>query len=986
MRARGPGLLLALLALALPAGATTLVSGPLTGAVQWVKAGSPYQLTGNTTVSTGATLTISPGVHVQAAGAYTLTILGKLTIPGVAKNPVIFTSTSSAPGSWGGLYFGSGATATVTGANFLLATTDVTVDGAQVSFTACRFTSAARDGAEVYDQAHFTATGCTFGGNGRRGLYVETIYPQGAVSGCTFSNNGEYPVFLKANCVGMLGTGLVFTGNKYPRIGVSTSAATDLTRTQTWQAQPVPLDLTADGSGSVLTIPTTVTLTLQAPLSLLCTGIEVTGGLVCGQPGAALVTLDGPTPTPGSWPGVDLQAGATAVFHSARVRYAATGVSASGASLTATGSEFSYAQTDGINASGGQVALSDCLLQGNGRYGLYLVGTATGAVTGTRFLSNAGYAAFLAAPDVALLGAGNSYWGNGQQRVGVACGASPDLAAAAVWTNQGVPYDLTARPATPTLSVGSAATLTLRPGAGILGGSVAVYGKLIAAGTPSQPIQFLPAGGTTPGSWVGLTFYAGSGGQLLNCQIALAQVGVTLVSASPVLRSCTISQCQSAAVSCRGNAAPVVVSCCLTGNTGDGVATSGAAAPDLGNVGNSTTADDGHNVFTGNGGYDLRNLSTAAVFAQNNYWGTASSPAIAGRIYDGKDAAGHGVVTYAPFITPGAHPAPALAWTGAPGYADCGVQPASGTLSQQFAFRVKYTSAAGHAPAYVLLYLQSAGVAYPGSPLALTRLSGTSAQLGYIYGASLKLYAGRAYSYWFAAADSLLPATGLPTAATAGPVVNTPPTLAWAGGAGYTARGVSPTNGAAGGTYTFRVKYRDVNGDQPASLLLYLDSGGVAVSGSPFLLGWQSGTMAGGAVYGQFLVLAAGSYTYHFAASDGLAAATGPPTAWQSGPQVGSAPALALSAAAAPAGEGRVAVRCRLSRAGALSVRARNLAGRVVATVAQDLPCAAGESVVVWNRRGDAGTLLPAGVYLLEITARAGDGQAAREVVEVRVP
>jgi hypothetical protein len=967
-------------------GATTLVSGTLTGAVHWVPAGSPYQLTGNTTVAAGATLTVDPGVRVEAAGPYTLTVLGAFSVPGLAKNPVIFTSTGTTPGSWGGVYLGSGATATLTSANFLLATNDVTIDGAQATCTDCRFTRAAQDGVEVYDQAQFTATGCTFGGNGRRGLYAETVYPQGAVSGCTFSNNGEYPVFLKANCVGMLGTGLVFNGNKQERIGVSTSASKDLTRTQTWRAQPVPLDLTADGSGDALTIPAGVTLTLQAPLTLLCPAIEVAGALHCGQPGAALVTLDGPTVTPGSWPGVDVQAGATAAFHSARVRYAATGVTAASATFTATDSEFSHAQFDGINATDSRVTLSGCLLQNNGRYGLRLTGAASGSLAGTRFLGNGDYALFAEARNVALLGAENRYWGNGNQRIGVACGAHPDLTGAAVWTDQGIPYDLTARPATPTLTLGSAATLTLRPGATVLGGSVAVYGTLLAEGSAARPVQFLPASGTTPGSWVGLTFYAGAGGRLGHCLVDLAQTGVTLVSASPAVRSCTISHCLSAALSCQGTAAPVVYGCVISDNAGDGVTTSGTAAPDLGHLGNSTTADDGHNVFTGNGGYDLRNLSSAALLAQGNYWGTGSSSAIAAWIYDGKDAAGLGIVTYVPYVTPAAHAAPVLAWTGGTGYVTGGVQPLSGTPQQTYAFRVKYTSAAGHDPACVRLYLQAGAAAYPGSPFSLTRLSGASAPAGYVYGVSLKLQAGRAYSYQFVAADALLPATGPPTAATPGPVVNTPPTLAWVGGPMYSSTGVSPTSGAVGATYTFRVRYRDANNDPPVSLLLYLEAAGVSVAGSPFSLGWQAGTMNGGAVYQQILVLPAGSYRYRFTANDGLADATGPPTIWQTGPQVGSGTALALSVAAVPPGGGRVSLRCRLSQAAALMVRARNLAGRLVATVVAGLPCAAGESVLVWNRRSDQGTLLPPGTYLLEITARAPGGQAARQVVTVRLP
>ena len=440
---------------ALPVGALTPISGTLSGTHHWTKPGSPYRLTGDALLASGSSLTIDPGVRVEAAGSYTFTLAGSLQIAASAATPVTFTSTSTAPGSWGGVYFAPTATAAVTGANFTLAGSDVTVDGATVSFTDCRFTDAAQDGVVVFNAAQFTASGCGFSRNGRRGLYVETVYPQGFVTSSTFADNGEYPTFLKANCVGMLGTGLHFARNGKSQIGVSTSAAQDVTRTQTWRSQSVPLNLAA-GSSDALTVATGATLTLQAPLVVLCRRVQVEGALHCGQAGSAQVDLLGPTATPGSWEGVQLAAGASAAFRGARVRYATTGVTGGSAQVTAVGSDFSFSQFDGISLSGSsQMALTDCLLWRNGRQGLHVTGAATGSVSGGRFLENGDYPAFLEARNVPLLGSGNRYWGNGKQRLGAACGADPDLAVGAAWTNQGIPYDLTARPGATRLTVGA---------------------------------------------------------------------------------------------------------------------------------------------------------------------------------------------------------------------------------------------------------------------------------------------------------------------------------------------------------------------------------------------------------------------------------------------------------------------------------------------------------------------------------------------------
>lgn len=327
-----------------------------------------------------------------------------------------------------------------------------------------------------------------------------------------------------------------------------------------------------------------------------------------------------------------------------------------------------------------------------------------------------------------------------------------------------------------------------------------------------------------------------------------------------------------------------------------------------------------------------------------------------------------------------------LDWTGETGYVNSGVTPASGLPQQSYEFRVKYTSTAGRAPRYVRLHLSAGGAPYPGSPFALTRLSGTDAASGYLYGVTLRLAAGRDYAYYFAAADALLPASGAPTEPQSGPVVNTAPTLAWTGEPGYQSGGVSPISGGAGASYFFRVKYTDVNSDEPTSVLLFLERDGTPVTGSPFSLAWESGMVGTGAVYKRTLVLSAGSYRYRYAADDGLAGATGAPTSWQSGPEVGTSGSLLLSVmSTAGTADGRVWLRCRLSAPANVTIRACNLAGRLVATPVAGVSCQEGERVFLWNRRSDRGVLLPAGVYLLEVIARAPSGEQARRLLAVHL-
>ncbi|MGH3079831.1 MAG: DUF6531 domain-containing protein, partial [Gaiellaceae bacterium] len=107
--------LLVLVALVGSARAATNISGTLTGVHTWTLAGSPYVLTGNTTIAAGASVTIEAGVVVQGNHQLrTLTVNGTLTANGTSAQPVTFTSTSdSAPGQWLGIVFNSGSTGTL---------------------------------------------------------------------------------------------------------------------------------------------------------------------------------------------------------------------------------------------------------------------------------------------------------------------------------------------------------------------------------------------------------------------------------------------------------------------------------------------------------------------------------------------------------------------------------------------------------------------------------------------------------------------------------------------------------------------------------------------------------------------------------------------------------------------------------------------------------------------------------------------------------
>ncbi len=84
--------------------ATTFVSGVISEDTTWGLNDSPYTLTGNILVQSGATLTIEPGVEVDFA-AYYLQIEGTLRAIGTSQNRIIFSGVGDAHNSKGRISF-----------------------------------------------------------------------------------------------------------------------------------------------------------------------------------------------------------------------------------------------------------------------------------------------------------------------------------------------------------------------------------------------------------------------------------------------------------------------------------------------------------------------------------------------------------------------------------------------------------------------------------------------------------------------------------------------------------------------------------------------------------------------------------------------------------------------------------------------------------------------------------------------------------------
>ena len=161
------------------------ICGDIVGGT-WTAGGS-YHVTCDATLASGATLTIEPGVEVQFAPDFSLTVAGTLIANGTPDQPITFTSDQeiSEPGDWKGLHFVAGSSdSQLSWCMVEYATTGVRVyagPGETVgpAFSDCTIRHNSQHGIQIEGEAlecevglaQPTITGCTIEDNGVCGIY-----------------------------------------------------------------------------------------------------------------------------------------------------------------------------------------------------------------------------------------------------------------------------------------------------------------------------------------------------------------------------------------------------------------------------------------------------------------------------------------------------------------------------------------------------------------------------------------------------------------------------------------------------------------------------------------------------------------------------------------------------------------------------------------------------------------------------------------------
>ncbi len=199
----------------------------------------------------------------------------------------------------------------------------------------------------------------------------------------------------------------------------------------------------------------------------------------------------------------------------------------------------------------------------------------------------------------------------------------------------------------PQINLGPSGTDTLR----------ILNNQILRASTNSGGIGFLPIGNVfavisnnvIKNNRYGLTF---SGGNNINVLVSYNQIDSNNTQNDPLLGGSGIAFSGGSATSQQNSR--------VTGNLIRwnlwGITIQNRSKPNIGNLTNADTSDNGKNVFFKNNNastpfIDLYNNSVDTIYAQGNSWGSTNPDTIAARIFDIADNPALGPVIYNPVIT-----------------------------------------------------------------------------------------------------------------------------------------------------------------------------------------------------------------------------------------------------------------------------------------------------------------------------------------------
>ena len=413
-------------------------SGTL-GTQDWCPTDNPHQITDNVIVPAGVTLTLRPGVIVEAASGKRLQVTGVLIGIGTPTEPITLTSSAdSGPGQWAGLYLNQGkadlryvtlryagqfntwgyASINVAHGTLYLENSQIrdsrNVGNADQGIHLC-----CGDASATISQTQFVNIGDT---TADVGVFSNSASDPITVVNSTFQNVAGYPIQTPGESLSRI-SGNTFNGNAFNRILIlgGTPGAVGLGARLSAQTGLQAYELT----NGQLYAPPGVTLTVEPGVTLLAqsnTYLHILGHLAAnGTPAQPITFTSAADSGPGQWAGVYIQEGSGDLSYLA-LRYAGQtipGNSATGAILlqipsgkpvnldhvTLRDNALAGGVDYAISINGSHVTLNDSLVTDNGDtaddYAIYLN---AGALTTTRtaIQSNAGAGLYVGSGRAAL--------------------------------------------------------------------------------------------------------------------------------------------------------------------------------------------------------------------------------------------------------------------------------------------------------------------------------------------------------------------------------------------------------------------------------------------------------------------------------------------------------------------------------------------------------------------------------------------------------
>jgi parallel beta-helix repeat protein len=464
-----------------------------------------------------------------------------LTVNGTETNPVLFTS-AGGPGGWDCIRYGWYA-----------------VDSLCYMSHAIIENGGAIEGMVSVNDAFPSFTNCTF--RNMLGPAIWSLNENSAAwfNNCSFENGNTYPILCYAEQLDHIGSGNTFTNNAIQ--AVSVLGGGNVTRSQTWNAQPVPYEVT-----STIYICASATPIIHISSGTILefdqsTGLQVGNTVYSSFRGGIIadsVTFRSSRNIPGDWDGI--------VFNIYVVSESCVLTNCTIEEGGCNGHACVHFNT------GSEATLEGCTLRNSSSYGVWGNDVCTPHISNCIFENNP-YPISLMAERVHGPGGGNAYLNNTDNRVQVRAGT---VQTSQTWNAQSVPYHITGNititrnGGDPHLGIQYGTELEFAEGSYIEIGNGSYFywlGSISASG-----VQFR-GDSSAAGFWRGFRFPPyGSTSVLSGCTIRDAGSTGTFIyinQAVPIITGCHILNGQGTGIYLENGTRPQISGCTVSGCTGN---------------------------------------------------------------------------------------------------------------------------------------------------------------------------------------------------------------------------------------------------------------------------------------------------------------------------------------------------------------------------------------------------------------------------------